>query len=63
MCQSEQALACHHVCITSLIFLVPTAKANDAAGAGESKISIGIARSRKGDAWLDTIYMKHRLRR
>ena len=43
MCQSEQVHACHHVCITSLNFLVPTAKANDAAGAGEIKISIGIA--------------------
>ena len=63
MCQSEQVHACHHVCITSLIFLVPTAKANDAACAGESKISIGIAWSRKGDAWLDTTYTKHRLKR
>ena len=34
----------------------------DAAGAGESKISIGIA-CRKGDSWLDSSYMKHRLRR
>ena len=42
MWQSEQVHACHPPSLHRF-FLVPTAKANDAAGAGKSKISIGIA--------------------